>query len=178
MKIPRTALQCMQLPVPFAAQQDNGVRVWKFPAGEDVHYQYSESSLLLTSHFTSFQYSQLELATPWHRSGSKLLEVHPVLCCDKHRAIYKPASKLWANLCILFQNTGILKPHLQDQKHFYIYIATTSREEQLNLLSSHQPQPARAKDPHRKQRTICMHRPLSLRSKTWVINNSFLQISL
>lgn len=27
------------------------------------------------------------------------------LCCDKHRMIYKPASKWWANLFIFFQNT-------------------------------------------------------------------------
>lgn len=37
MKIPRVALKCTQLPVPFAAPQDNGVRVWKLLTGEDVH---------------------------------------------------------------------------------------------------------------------------------------------
>lgn len=65
MKIPRVALQSTQLSGTFTTPQDNSMRVWKFLTGEDVcQILYCESSsLLLTSHFTSVQYSQLELAT-------------------------------------------------------------------------------------------------------------------
>lgn len=159
--------------------------VWESGSSSQVkmctRYQYCESSsLLLISHFTSFQYRQLELVTLWHKSANKLLYIDAPcsLCCDKHSAMYKPASYLLANLCIFFQNTGILKQHLQDQKHCYTYIATTWPEQLLNLPSSLQPQLARAKGLHHMQRMICMKRPLSLRSKTWAVSNSFLQINL